>query len=621
MAQDSTPNHSFIHFLNTYRPGSDKNVSLFDERSATAAKKARIVPFQLPTPELEEICRQLRSDEPVNVLVTGVAGDGKTYLCRKVWTDLNGGLEDGWSVGNHVRLMFETDGGRHREVLFVKDLTDADYDKDCDHPDNVLNLLVNRLDDPDFSIVIACNHGQILKQLGNGTPAMKDLARCLEDSFFGMDGKLPKGLSFFDLTHSRQDDLFRKVVSTVCGHEAWAVCEGCEIRKARQCPICANKDAFLKEDGSLSLMTERVAQLFRLLELEGTHFPIREQLSFVSNAILGKRLPRRGPGSTVTECRHIRASLSTGRFDYDVFNNLFGYNLPARVRKAHRIYSAFAKFGIGVNSNSFFDGVLLDGIPKKHLVSGATSSVPTSLEFRKARDAYIKEANGVAGSSISEIFQDEIQKARRRLFLSWEPASQLDPDNVHELDCNIWALTAFPHAGEYLRKVAFDSAEDLDRSRKLTDKLFAGLYQVMTGNPQRGSKQLLTITTQGADVNPKYGVYVVADYFVNNGKAKIRIEPFSKTREHTPTLVCTLTNGVQVRFKLTPRRYECLMQLGAGYLSSSFSKECLSELMSFKASLIQAWREAVGEPDKYDDEVSFKLLPDLDITIKTNLRG
>ena len=118
MAQDSTPNHSFIHFLNTYRPGSDKNVSLFDERSATAAKKARIVPFQLPTPELEEICRQLRSDEPVNVLVTGVAGDGKTYLCRKVWTDLNGGLEDGWSVGNHVRLMFETDGGRHREVLF-----------------------------------------------------------------------------------------------------------------------------------------------------------------------------------------------------------------------------------------------------------------------------------------------------------------------------------------------------------------------------------------------------------------------------------------------------------------------------------------------------------------------
>lgn len=207
------------------------------------------------------------------------------------------------------------------------------------------------------------------------------------------------------------------------------------------------------------------------------------------------------------------------------------------------------------------------------------------------------------------------------MFLSWEPASQLDPDNVHELDCNIWALTAFPHAGEYLRKVAFDSAEDLDRSRKLTDKLFAGLYQVMTGNPQRGSKQLLTITTQGADVNPKYGVYVVADYFVNNGKAKIRIEPFSKTREHTPTLVCTLTNGVQVRFKLTPRRYECLMQLGAGYLSSSFSKECLSELMSFKASLIQAWRETVGEPDEYDDEVSFKLLPDLDITIKTNLRG
>lgn len=619
MAQDPTPNHAFISFLNTYRPASEKNVSLFDERVAKAAKRAQVAIFQLPTPEIEKVCRELLDDAPINVLITGVAGDGKTYLCRKVWTELNGGMEEGWYDGNHVRLICKTNNGRQREILFIKDLTDADYDVDCDNPDNILNLLVNRLDDPDFSIVIACNHGQILKQLGNGTPKMKDLAQRLEDTFFGVDNRLPKGLSLHDLTKSRQDDLFLKVVEMVCSHEAWRKCDDCPAHQAGKCPICHNRDAFLNVDGSASIMTKRVADMFRLLELEGIHFPIREQLSFVANAILGKRQPKHGRPSILTECKTVCANLASAQADYDVFHNLFGYNLSKSTRSRHKIYSAIGKFQTGLNSNRFFDDILLDGIPEKHLISKDNSSVPLSIAFRKAREAYIREPEGPDSAEVSEQFLKEIQNARRRLFLTWDPASQLKPESLHELDCNIWALTAFPHAGEYLSKIAFGH-DDAIRPKKLPELLLYGLYQVMTGHPVQERNPRLTITTQGADVNPKFGVYVVAEYFVNAGRAKIVIEPFSKTRDLTPTIVCTAFDGQQVRFKLTPRRYECLMQLGTGFLASSFSKECLSELMSFKASLIQTYRESLGEPDEYEDEVSIRLMPDFDITIKTNMR-
>lgn len=262
MQPNEYPIEAFIHYLTTYAPGATTNVSLYDERVVGVAKRSGITPIKLVSEDVTNLIELLKKAEPCNVLVTGVAGDGKTYLCRQAWIELNGGSEKGWDASNIVQVQTYTDGGL-RNVLFVKDLTDDAYDSRIDDPKNILNLLNNTLNDPDFTIVIACNHGQILKKLRDSKrDSLVKLADTIERRFFDTSAGLPRGLYLFDLKQSRQDNMFKKIVKVICNRDEWHGCEACQ--KCHFCPVRKNREA-LYSNGQFTEITERMALLFRLL--------------------------------------------------------------------------------------------------------------------------------------------------------------------------------------------------------------------------------------------------------------------------------------------------------------------------------------------------------------------
>ncbi len=88
-------NSLWIRFLRQYGPIA-RNDNMYDETIQRTARRNGIAPLLFDHPALPEVVSSFdrTSTDPVTVILTGTAGDGKTHLCRCVWEQLGGGA--GW---------------------------------------------------------------------------------------------------------------------------------------------------------------------------------------------------------------------------------------------------------------------------------------------------------------------------------------------------------------------------------------------------------------------------------------------------------------------------------------------------------------------------------------------
>ena len=71
---------------------------MYDETIQRSARRQGIAPIKFEHPAEAEIvnCFDHATADPVSVILTGTAGDGKTHLCRQIWKALKG-EEDEWA--------------------------------------------------------------------------------------------------------------------------------------------------------------------------------------------------------------------------------------------------------------------------------------------------------------------------------------------------------------------------------------------------------------------------------------------------------------------------------------------------------------------------------------------
>ena len=79
----------YVRLISSFSPQA-RGQSIFDEQAARLSKKNSHLSIRLPAPYVDEIEQTLLSDEPCSVLITGIAGDGKTYHARQLWERLGG---------------------------------------------------------------------------------------------------------------------------------------------------------------------------------------------------------------------------------------------------------------------------------------------------------------------------------------------------------------------------------------------------------------------------------------------------------------------------------------------------------------------------------------------------
>src|SRR5690349_9999462 len=108
----------WIRFLRNYGP-IPTNDNMYDETIQRALRRHRIKPLVLPAQFLNELLINFRSENPVSEILTGTAGDGKTYHCRETWLQL-GGSEADWNTGRKVQNLVLG----NRDLVVVKDLSE-----------------------------------------------------------------------------------------------------------------------------------------------------------------------------------------------------------------------------------------------------------------------------------------------------------------------------------------------------------------------------------------------------------------------------------------------------------------------------------------------------------------
>src|SRR4051812_40737635 len=99
---------------------------MYDETIQRIVKKKKITPIKIDMIYLEEIVRNFQSENPLNIILTGTAGDGKTFYCREVWNRL-GGSESIWNEDLKIKELKLND----KKLKFIKDLSElSDEEKE-----------------------------------------------------------------------------------------------------------------------------------------------------------------------------------------------------------------------------------------------------------------------------------------------------------------------------------------------------------------------------------------------------------------------------------------------------------------------------------------------------------
>lgn len=571
------PASSWVRFLRSYGP-TPTNLNLYDEHVSGALGRAKVKPITLSSPLLEMIKTRVASGKPGSILIAGTAGDGKTYHCRSLWSFL-GGADKDWSNNTTVKVLNLADG---RRAVFVKDLSELDDDQS----DQALTLMEQTVyGEVDESVVIvAANHGQILKRLGdlgNREKRVHPLRKQIQDAFL-LTGTPMDRLAIFDLSRTTQRSSLEEVFKAIAGHEEWENCSRCTRQaNGRVCPISENRTRLLgAADGGV--FVSRMGDLVEVARLNGSHLPVRDMLALVSNMILGHKDKDTKEG--LMACSDIARIQDAGTLDKgSLYSNVFGANLPRRRAMDRPVFKALSAFGIGDETTNSADGLLVYGNDDAKLapnfarlvandsVYGATAS------FIALQKQYLEGEDSARLDGGADEFMERLVSQRRRLFFTLPDA---DSDYGH------WGMTAFRFAGDYLAmSMALITKKAIEESTR--EMLVRGLNRVMTGLLIDNADKIF-VASSGGFTQSKVSVLCDTEA-PSRREGGVGLIIKHDTQTERPLLDIALAPGAgnSVTFSLTPVRFEFLCRVAEGALPGSFSNECLEDMLAFKAKLLR----------------------------------
>ena len=459
------PTNNWIRFLRNYGP-IPTNDNMYDETIQRALVRSKMQPIELPAPHLEWLIENFRSVDCQSIILTGTAGDGKTYHCRRVWLEL-GGTVEAWNAGEKIqRLSLGS-----RQLIVVKDLSELRSDESKP----LIEQMAWDVADPNSPRVylMAANHGQLLEKLKTAgsdktTTALVEVVESLLVA--GRSGNPAIKLDLRDLSRSAAATMIDQVIDAVTQHPGWDGCSDCPALSEGTCPIRENRDRLIGTNDN-GLFRRRLGNLVEASEQNGGHFTIRQVLSLVTNIILGHPEARDG----LMSCNDVAELASAGTAERaSSYRNVFGGNLrPSRAERTEP-FRKLNLFGIGSETSNKVDNMLVYGADDPTLTETYRALVQSDQvygetpAYKRAQQSYLE---GDDPSAIAR-FLGLLRGQRQRLFftISDELADTLD----------LWDLTVFRYAGLYL-ETARALAKKRPLPRQVMPMLMRGLNRVFTG--------------------------------------------------------------------------------------------------------------------------------------------
>lgn len=146
-----------VDFLATYGPVAASD-SLCDENIRIAEDEYGVASISTQAPRLEDIREELNNPGGRNVILTGTAGDGKTFHIRRFLEEHHPAALFGWPSAEGVLRITLPDG---RELRVIRDLSEISDSEKVAELANFSSALLGETDERLY--LVAANDGQLLK--------------------------------------------------------------------------------------------------------------------------------------------------------------------------------------------------------------------------------------------------------------------------------------------------------------------------------------------------------------------------------------------------------------------------------------------------------------------------
>ncbi len=574
---------------------------MYDETIIRSARRYKLKPIEFKHPFQDGVVANFTSSDPVSVVLTGTAGDGKTHLCRQVWKQLKGDDQD-WAGDNpYLSLNFDypkdparalDDSGTTRKVTihFIRDLSGWSPQQGSTWNPEQKKLLLKfsrSLFDPNFDeiFLIAANDGQLIDSWARleETQHVLQERQAFEDLLVEDLNEI-RGvrLKLFNLSRGSSVELFNEALNALLNHDGWQeLLSGDPAENevfGKNCPIRKNYELLKTQ-----LVKTRLRNLIELCECNGFHTPIRQILILLSNAILGHpevkdflMVPGDVP-KVIANGTVCKASL---------YNNIFGGNLPENRRTAITIFDYFDRFQIGNETTNRIDNILIFGEDDEQLKEYFQKFILSDTFYGVSKYYANAKKQYIEGSDEDETQKNEfiefLKTQRRGLFF------KIGLEEEEEL--RLWDLTVFKFAGEYLKCLVEPLKKKEPIKRGLYSKIIKGLNRIFSGMFVNSDRELI-LATSGNNSQAKICRILGSTISVAPNKGeKIVFQMLDGTNK--VQIIFYFSANDFVEFPINLIRYEFLARVGGdeGALPSNFSRECYEDILSLKSQLLKKFR-------------------------------
>lgn len=566
--------NTWVKFFRKYGP-IPQNDNMYDEAIRRAVRRTNVQPISFESPYLEDLIKNFIDPAPASVILTGTAGDGKTYLCREIW-DYFGGSPAEWNNESKIKKVKLKNGN---SLTVVKDLSELREEEK-----SVLKEIALSLTNNDGQLfLVAANDGQLMEAWNTlqDSAEIRAVTKSIEDALVLDRRKCGDfHLQLYNLSRYRSSDLLPKIMEGACNHPGWQGCDECLYaakEPGKTCPIWLNLQLM-----QAPIFGKRLTELLLLCDYSNVHMPIRQLLILVANAILGHP----GVKDQIMTCEDIPSIIqSDDAWRGNIYTNVFGSNL--RLRRLSEIFETLRGFGIGEETSNYIDNMIIlgadnpDDKQREYFTRFIASdeNYGANNVFLHSQGAYLEGEN----EELEQVFLKALSIQRQRLFFV------ASDESINDL--SLWNLSLFHYAGEYINNVVKQATLGRRISKAIIDRLICGLNRIFTGMLTRTTKDMWLATSGNYS---QARVNKMVEGHVSVMPHREEYIDIKLNESGMVELVVNMDKNISVSLPLHLVRYEFLSRVAEGALPSSFSRECYEDILSFKSKLLAKYKEIPG---------------------------
>lgn len=587
----------FFKLLAAYAPTSQNKAS-YDEHVTKYAKKLGVDEINIDNGLFTKLYSSFIG-EPKSMIISGSAGDGKTYLLRKLYEKLNS------DVSTWNSYIPELDFDKYK-INFIKDFTEIEQvDKE-----NVLDGLYNAIyENSNILYFIAANDGILTDTLRDYLDEKPHFSKLLNNIEEHIEQHITNdGLILLDLSQTSSSKNFELLLNEILNY-----CDEYE----NNCPSLTNEEIFCPIHSNINLLKEKNIQqqlinVIRTCDLNYNHITLRKLFMLIANTILGYKGDKKIFNSCEEAIEYFK--VSNLRTDASIYNNIFGENLPKSKREKSP-FKELRELRIGFETTNNIDSFLLFGdIKNENLYNKELDNPFINLNiFKNKKINYLNGSDDESSDSINDI-QEFLIFFRRQLFFNLSNQLKLE-----DIEINRSELIAYKHADKFYNEVVLSLKDGKSPQKSIIKELALGLNRVFLGELiSKDANDRLYIATSLTGTMSKLSSEIIDEIVFNKKSSNegLNLELINGFDDEYCKVNLIIQYGGEdiANLELDLHMFEFLCRISDGILPTSFSVEYYERVLTFKSQIVNH----ILSEEEIDETFNLFTLNDKEGTLQFN---